>query len=52
MREILPGHHVAWQLREVQTAAFSEVAAVFGVVYQRRLCDPILKDRRRAGTDG
>jgi oligopeptide/dipeptide ABC transporter ATP-binding protein len=27
MREVLPGHHVACHLREVQTAAFSEAAA-------------------------
>ena len=27
MREVLPGHHVACHLREVQTAAFAEVAA-------------------------
>jgi oligopeptide/dipeptide ABC transporter ATP-binding protein len=28
MREILPGHHVACHLREVQTAAFTQAAAV------------------------
>src|SRR5262245_58178582 len=28
MREILPGHHVACHLREVETAAFAEAAAV------------------------
>jgi peptide/nickel transport system ATP-binding protein len=28
MRETLPGHHVACHLREIQTAAFSEAAAV------------------------
>jgi oligopeptide/dipeptide ABC transporter ATP-binding protein len=28
MREILPGHHVACHLRDVQTEAFSEAAAV------------------------
>ena len=28
MREVFPGHHVACHLREVQTAAFSEAAAV------------------------
>jgi hypothetical protein len=28
MREILPGHHVACHLREVQTPAFAQAAAV------------------------
>jgi hypothetical protein len=28
MREVMPGHHVACHLREVQTAAFSEAVAV------------------------
>ncbi len=28
MREVFPGHHVACHLREVQTPAFSEAAAV------------------------
>ena len=28
MREVLPGHHVACHLRDVQTAAFSEAAAI------------------------
>jgi hypothetical protein len=28
MREVFPGHHIACHLREVQTAAFSEAAAV------------------------
>jgi hypothetical protein len=27
MREILPGHHVACHLREVQTPAFAQAAA-------------------------
>jgi oligopeptide/dipeptide ABC transporter ATP-binding protein len=28
MREVLPGHHLACHLREVQTAAFSNAAAI------------------------
>ena len=28
MREVLPGHHVACHLREVQAPAFAEAAAV------------------------
>jgi hypothetical protein len=28
MREILPGHHVACHLRDVQATAFTEAAAV------------------------
>jgi len=28
MREVLPGHHVACHLREVQTAAFAQAVAV------------------------
>jgi hypothetical protein len=28
MREVLPGHHVACHLREVETAAFREAAVI------------------------